>query len=99
MKRLKEMTHNTNNNCIREDQFTNIENRLTANEEKIKTIFKQNNRLEETLNKLDATQDRLTVEIAELNNTFNILKWLVTILITLFGGIFVFLVTELIKLI
>lgn len=93
------MTHNTNNNCIREDQFTNIENRLTANEEKIKTIFKQNNRLEETLNKLDATQDRLTVEIAELNNTFNILKWLVTILITLFGGIFVFLVTELIKLI
>lgn len=92
------MTHN-NHDCVREEQFTNIENRLTANEEQIKTIFKQNNRLEQTLTKLDATQDRLTVEIAELNNTFNILKWLVTILITLFGGIFVFLVTELIKLI
>lgn len=88
-----------NHDCVREEQFTNIEKRLTSNEEQIKTIFKQNNRLEETLNKLDATQDRLTVEIAELNNTFNILKWLVTILITLFGGIFVFLVTELIKLI
>lgn len=88
-----------NHDCVREEQFTNIEKRLTSNEEQIKTIFKQNNRLEETLNKLDATQDKLTVEIAELNNTFNILKWLVTILITLFGGIFVFLVTELIKLI
>lgn len=88
-----------NHDCVREEQFTNIEKRLTSNEEQIKTIFKQNNRLEETLNKLDATQDKLTVEIAELNNTFNILKWLVTILITLFGRIFVFLVTELIKLI
>lgn len=92
------MTHN-NHDCVREEQFTNIENRLTANEEQIKTIFKQNTRLEQTLTKLDATQDKLAIEIAELNNTFNILKWLVTILITLFGGISVFLVTELIKLI
>lgn len=94
---MKEMTQH--NNCVHEDQFIDLEKRVTSNEEQIKTIFKQNTRLEQTLNKLDATQDRLTVEIAELNNTFNILKWLVTILITLFGGIFVFLVTELIKLI
>lgn len=94
---MKEMTQH--NNCVHEDQFIDLEKRVTSNEEQIKTIFKQNTRLEQTLTKLDATQDRLTVEIAELNNTFNILKWLVTILITLFGGIFVFLVTELIKLI
>lgn len=92
------MTHN-NHDCVREEQFTNIENRLTSNEEQIKTIFKQNNRLEQTLTKLDATQDKLAIEIAQLNTTFNILKWLVSILIALFGGIFIFLVTELIKLI
>lgn len=85
--------------CFHEEQFINIEKRLTSNEEKVKTIFKQNDKLEETLKKLDCTQDRLAIEIAELNNTFTILKWLVTILIALFGGIFVFLVTELIKII
>lgn len=85
--------------CIQTEQFKNIEKRLTSNEEKIKTIFTQNDKLEETLKKLDCTQDRLAIEIAELNNTFTILKWLISILITLFGGVFVFLVTELIKLI
>lgn len=85
--------------CIQTEQFKNIEKRLTSNEEKIKTIFTQNDKLEETLKKLDCTQDRLAIEIAELNNTFTILKWLISILIALFGGVFVFLVTELIKLI
>ncbi|MDO5824664.1 hypothetical protein [Methanobrevibacter sp.] len=88
-----------NHECVREEQFINIEKRLTSNEEKVKTIFKQNDKLEETLKKLDCTQDRLAIEIAELNNTFTILKWLVGVLITLFSGMSVFLVTELIKLI
>lgn len=88
-----------NHECVREEQFINIEKRLTSNEEKVKTIFKHTDKLEETLKKLDCTQDKLAIEIAQLNNTFTILKWLVGILITLFSGVSVFLVTELIKLI
>lgn len=85
--------------CVREKQFTNIEKRLTSNEEKVEVALNQTDNLEDTLKKLDATQDKLAIEIAQLNTTFNILKWLIGILITLFGGIFVFLITELIKLI
>ena len=89
----------SNHDCIKTEQFTRIEKRLTSNEEKVKTIFKHTDKLEETLKKLDCTQDKLAIEIAQLNNTFTILKWLVSILIALFGGIFVFLITELIKII
>lgn len=85
--------------CIQTEQFKNIEKRLTSNEEKVEVALNQTDNLEDTLKKLDATQDKLAIEIAQLNTTFNILKWLIGILITLFGGIFVFLITELIKLI
>ncbi|MGN0176653.1 MAG: hypothetical protein ACI389_02325 [Methanobrevibacter sp.] len=85
--------------CVHGEQFINLEKRVARNEEKIKTVFIETDKLDETLKKLDNTQDRLAIEIAELNNTFTILKWLTSILIALFGGLFVFLVTELIKII
>lgn len=88
-----------NHDCVREETFINIEKRLTSNEEKVEVVLNQTDNLEYTLKKLDATQDKLAIEIAQLNTTFNILKWLVSILIALFGGIFVFLITELIKII
>lgn len=71
---MEESNVTSEHDCIQTEQFRNIEKRLTSNEEKIKTIFTQNNKLEETLKKLDCTQDRLAIEIAELNNTFTILK-------------------------
>ncbi|DBA59593.1 TPA_asm: hypothetical protein CBHJFHIM_00033 [Methanobrevibacter gottschalkii virus vir075] len=88
-----------NHDCVREEQFINIEKRLTSNEEKVQTITNETTRLEQTLNKLDATQDNLTVEIAKLNSAFNTIKYLIGISIALFGTIFAFLITELIKLI
>lgn len=88
-----------NHDCVREEQFINIEKRLTSNEEKVQTITNETTRLEQTLDKLDATQDNLAVEIAKLNSAFNTIKYLIGISIALFGTIFAFLITELIKLI
>lgn len=85
--------------CLREETFINIEKRLTSNEEKVEVVLNQTDKLEDTLKKLDATQDNLTVEIAKLSSAFNTIKYLIGISIPLFGTIFVFLITELIKLI
>ena len=89
----------SNHDCIHTEQFTRIEKRLTSNEEKVKTITTETTRLEKTLDKLDATQDKLAIEIAQLNSMFNTMKWLIGVGIALFGGIFIFLIKELIKLI
>ncbi|WP_305555338.1 hypothetical protein [Methanobrevibacter sp. V74] len=85
--------------CVREETFINIEKRLTSNEEKVNTITTETTRLEKTLNKLDATQDKLAIEIAQLNSAFHTIKYLIGISIALFGTIFAFLITELIKII
>lgn len=96
---MEESNVTSKHDCIQTEQFKNIEKRLTSNEEKVKTIFNQNNKLEDTLKKLDATQDKLAIEIAQLNSAFNTIKYLISISIALFGTIFAFLITELIKLI
>lgn len=85
--------------CTQTEQFTEIQKRLTSNEEKVKTIFTVNNRLEETLNNLDETQGQLAIQLSELNSAFKTTKYLFTLSTALFGGIFVFLITELIKII
>lgn len=81
------------------DELCPQESRLTAVEEKIVTIFHNQDKLEGTLNKLDKTQDKLAISIAELNRTFQVLKVIGGILVALFGGIAVFLVTEVIRII
>lgn len=80
------------NNCKKEADIALLEQRIgvmESNEEKIENI----------LISFERTQDLLREEIQKLNTTFNVLKWAFGISITLFAGIFVFIITEVIKLI
>lgn len=43
--------------------------------------------------------DSLEMQVAQLNATLNTLKWVITISIALFGGVLLFLITNLIQLI
>lgn len=80
------------NNCKKEADIALLEQRIgviESNEEKIENI----------LISFERTQDLLREEIQKLNTTFNVLKWSLGLAITMFAGIFVFLITELIKII
>ena len=59
--------------------------RITALEEKVTTIFHNQERLERTLDKLDDTQDALREEIAKLNKTLTILQWIIVVGISAIG--------------
>lgn len=43
--------------------------------------------------------DKLETQVAQVNATMNTLKWIITISIALFGGVIVFLITNLIQII
>lgn len=43
--------------------------------------------------------DKLETQVTQLNTTLNTLKWIITITVALFGGVIVFLITNLIQLI
>lgn len=78
--------------CIHEEKLARLE-------EKIKTIFLQQDKLDDTLELINRTQIELLQEITHLNSIINTLKWTLGILIAVFGGVFVFILSEIIKLI
>lgn len=75
------------------------EQRISRLEEKVKTIFLEQNKLNDTLDLINRTQIQLLQEITHLNSIINTLKWTLGILIAVFGGVFVFILSEIIKLI
>ena len=75
------------------------EERLARLEEKVRTIFIAQDKLDETLDLINRTQMELLQEITHLNSIINTLKWTLGILIAVFGGVFVFILSEIIKLI
>jgi chromosome segregation ATPase len=79
-------------NCIHEKEIAEIR-------QQIKTLYTQDARIEKTLDKIDSTQEMLLQQVTTLNSTLSTLKWAVAIFITATGGIFIFLTTELIKII
>ena len=89
----------TDKEFIHHDESCFQESRITAVEQQVATIFHNQDKIESTLEKLDKTQDKLAISIAELNRTFQVLKVIGGIIMVLFGGIAVFLITELIKMI
>lgn len=91
-KELHELNNNNHHYCIQEEKLARLE-------EKIKTIFLQQDKLDETLELINRTQIELLQEITHLNSIINTLKWTLGILIAVFGGVFVFIVSEIIKLI
>ena len=88
---LKEATHHQHY-CIHEEKLARLE-------EKVKTIFLQQDKIDETLELINKTQIELLQEITHLNSIINTLKWTLGILIAVFGGVFVFILSEIIKLI
>ena len=75
------------------------EQRISRLEEKVKTIFLQQDKIDETLELINKTQVQLLQEITHLNSIIKTLKWTLGILIAVFGGVFVFILSEIIKLI
>ena len=88
---LREATHHQHY-CIHEQKLARLE-------EKVKTIFLEQNKLDDTLELINRTQIELLQEITHLNSIINTLKWTLGILIAVFGGVFVFILSEIIKLI
>lgn len=76
------------------------------NEERIvkleSTALYRHEKLEELQKKLGTLNDEMTelsLSVHEVNSIFHTLKWIVSIGIAIFGGIFCFLLTELIKIV
>lgn len=84
-------THNCQH-CVNEKRIAKLE-------EKVKTIFFEQDKFNDTLQLINTTQVELLKEITHLNSIINTLKWTLGILIAVFGGVFVFILSEIIKLI
>lgn len=91
---INKVLHDINDQhfCIQEDRIARLE-------EKVKTIFLQQDKIDDTLELINQTQIQLLQEITHLNSIINTLKWTLGILIAVFGGVFVFILSEIIKLI
>ena len=84
-----------------------MENMTHCNQEsRITRLEAISDKREEEINLLNESINQLTNEIVEMNkslvgveSTFSSLKYMIGLAVALFGGIFVFLIVELIKLI
>lgn len=92
-------THPQINNTPNTSHHCNKETEITRLEEKVKTLFIEHNKLNETLSNINKTQMELLTQITNLSSIINTLKWTLTIMIAIFGGLFVFILTEVIKII
>lgn len=81
--------HNTF--CYNEDRITTLETKANHRQHEL-------NEFKKRIDKLDTNLDKLCVNVAEVTSVLATLKWILGLSIALFGGIFCFLVTELIKL-
>ena len=72
---------------------------ITRLEEKVKTLFSEYHKLNETLTLINQTQIELLTQITNLNSIINTLKWTLTIMVAVFGGLFVFILSEVIRII
>lgn len=75
------------------------EERVARLEEKVHTLFTEQEKINKLLEGLNETQVQLLQQITELGSIMNTLKWTLTLFIALFSGIFVFIITEIIKII
>lgn len=80
-----------NNFCYNEDRITKLETKANHRQNEL-------NEFKKKIDKLDSNLDKLCVNVAEVTSALSTLKWVLGISITLFGGIFGFLIIGLIKL-
>lgn len=81
--------HNTF--CYNEDRITKLETKANHRQNEL-------NEFKKKIDKLDSNLDKLCVNVVEVTSALSTLKWVLGISITLFGGIFGFLIVGLIKL-
>ena len=80
--------HNT---CVNEDRIVTLKTKAKHRQQEL-------NEFKKRIDKLDSNLDKLCINVAEVNSILSTLKWILGLSIALFGGIFCFLVTGLIKL-
>ena len=85
------MTQHNTLTCVNEDRIVTLETKANHRQHEI-------NEFKKRMDKLDSNLDKLCINVAEVNSILSTLKWVLGISIALFGGIFCFLVTDLIKL-
>lgn len=78
--------------CYKEAEISRLE-------EKVKTLFLEHQKLNDTLDNINKTQLELLKQITNLSSIINTLKWTLTVMVAVFGGLFVFIVSEIIKII
>ena len=86
------MTEPSKQHCHNEERIAKLE--LSA-EHRLEQLHEFQRRID----KLDSSIDKLCLNVAEVNSILSTLKWIIGISIALFGGIFCFLTSELIKLV
>lgn len=84
--------NNTNDKCYNEHRIIKLEHDIEQNK---KTTTKH----EQLLEDLNKNIQQLNEIMISTQATFQTIKWVLGIIVALFGGIFVFLITELIRLI
>ena len=94
-KPLKEAAHN----ILTDFHTCHKEKEITRLEEKVKTLFLEHDKLNDTLSAINKTQMELLTQITNLNSIISTLKWTLTVMIAVFGGLFLFVLTEVIKMI
>lgn len=86
------IVHNQNEECVNESRIVRLE-------EKVAQTEKQQETHDTILKELNQNIQKLSEVMVSTQATLNTLKWVLTIVITAFRGIMIFLVTELIKII
>ena len=87
-------------------ELNELNEKLTEQAKHIDTLVQEVTKLATLLQETQSSRiehgkkiDKLEPKVTQLNATMNTLKWIITISIALFGGVIVFLITNLIQLI
>ena len=84
---------------MKEQHDCNQEARLALIEDRLNNKHKEISNLETKTQRIDENLIALRVEITELTSAMNSFKWVVGVGIALFGGVAVFILQEIIKMI
>ena len=68
--------------CLNEKRLSSVETSVARHDEQLKTVFKDTERLENSVDSLVETNQTLALLCTELKNTVTVLKWVCGTLIS-----------------
>jgi len=77
--------------CLNEKRLNSVEESVTRHDEQLKTVFKDKERLESSVEALTLTTQTLSLLCSELKTTITVLKWVCVTMISATGLIFIIL--------